>query len=893
MPTKRKEMIILTEKIMGDIYLEPEEEIIKNAKNIAEASKSAEKYIFRIVYEADEKSVILSEIKRLECETLEHSDAKSCVTIKANMDQLTAIKSLDCVNKVEMEDVFVAETAATPTENFDNNIAEVSAFTEQVSLAAMEDEAISTMCYGGDSGSDCENSNTMQTAYYLPISSWVNGCICCPGTEIWYKFTASASNAAEYTIYTSGSLDTMGYLYSSNGTLITSNDDGGGSLNFSITEELTYGATYYVKVKAYGSNTGNYNIRVGYTTQSSSGGGNDSDGSNDQASAIQLTLNSWQSGEICCPDAEIWYKFTPGTSAYYTVYTIGSLDTYGYLYDSNSNQIDSDDDNGTGMNFKMVYHLTANQTYYIRAKAYGNSTGSFSIAVTDTVFVESVMIDASYVTLNKDETATLSATVLPSYATNKTIRWESSDTGVVTVNASTGKITAVNGGSACVTAYSQDGSGKSSCCAVVVNVLIETVTVDTSTRLMHVGEGDWFTATVCPENASNKLLYWTSSDTAVASVHPATGYVTAKAVGTVDIYATAQDGTGKRGVCVLTVEPVIPVQSITMCADKHTMLIGETQYMSYDIYPPDATNQTVAWSSTDTSVAEVNANTGRISAKAAGTATITVTTNDGSFVASCIVKVVIDIVTIQKDGNFFSVQFQNGLLWKSVEYDLGNDDFSMYVPQEAKDRRSYNMTQLFSAEQLAFLYLLDPLGVGAYLDKCFLLPGWENRPLEDSLFLKDAVFREIFGVKPQLFRKLPNGTILYYENQETITGEFRKNVYSTAEIIFGTHVIYDLVELVDFVIDVITGLFTMLPYVSEIILGIDIVKALFFSGAIQGTLSSGATIFLDKYVEKYVTNYGYSEDYVRKNLIEEIYKSMIYDKMIEYLVLKNTFITEE
>ena len=51
--------------------------------------------------------------------------------------------------------------------------------------------------------------------------------------------------------------------------------------------------------------------------------------------------------------------------------------------------------------------------------------------------------------------------------------------------------------------------------------------------------------------------------------------------------------------------------------------------------------------------------------------------------------------------------------------------------------------------------------------------------------------------------------------------------------------------------------------------------------------------FLDKYVEKYVTNYGYSEDYVRKNLIEEIYKSMIYDKMIEYLVLKNTFITEE
>lgn len=47
---------------MGEIYLEPEEETIKNVKDIAEASKCAEKYIFRILYETDEKSVILSEV---------------------------------------------------------------------------------------------------------------------------------------------------------------------------------------------------------------------------------------------------------------------------------------------------------------------------------------------------------------------------------------------------------------------------------------------------------------------------------------------------------------------------------------------------------------------------------------------------------------------------------------------------------------------------------------------------------------------------------------------------------------------------------------------------------------------------------------------------------------
>ena len=115
----------------------------------------------------------------------------------------------------------------------------------------------------------------------------------------------------------------------------------------------------------------------------------------------------------------------------------------------------------------------------------------------------------------------------------------------------------------------------------------------------------------------------------VASVDSATGYVTAKAVGTADFYATAQDGTGKQGVCALTVEPAIPVQSITMCCDTHTMSVGETAYLSYNIHPADATNQAVIWCSSDTSVAEVDLCTGYVAAKKAGTTIITATTNDG------------------------------------------------------------------------------------------------------------------------------------------------------------------------------------------------------------------------------------------------------------------------
>ena len=762
-------MIILTEKTMGEIYLESEEEIIKNAKEIAVESQTAEKYIFCISYEATEKSFVLSEIKRLECEILEQSDTKTCVTVKASMAQLAAIKSLNCIEKVEMADDYSATTTENVSEIMTANELETTEFTEHVSLAAMEEETISTMCYGGDSGSDCDNSNTMQTAYYLPISSWVNGCICCPGTEIWYRFTASASNAAEYTIYTSGSLDTMGYLYSSNGTLITSNDDGGGSLNFSITEELTYGATYYVKVKAYGSNTGNYDIRVGYTTQSSSGGQDDSDCSNDQASAIQLTINSWRSDEICCPGAEMWYKFTSSTTAYYTVYTVGSLDTVGRIYDANFNQLDGDDDDGTGLNFRMVVRLTAGQTYYVKVSAYGSNTGYFSIAITNTVFVEYVSIDQGYIALDKGETVTLTATVTPSYATNKTLRWETGDASVATVSQS-GVVTARGAGTTCICAYSQDGTNKSSCCEVEVNVPVESVTINTSSLLMRVGEHDDLDAEVCPTDAVNKLILWSSTNTGVVWVNEATGRVEARGIGSATIYATAQDGTGVRGSCTVQVEAPIAVQGIDICCETYTMNVGESTYLSYDIYPADATNKSVTWCSSNTSVAEVNASTGKITAKSIGSTLITVSTNDGCFTATAFVGV--EKTKIYQTENTFRYK-GDGTLAEDLEYnDISVSDlkamdwinWSDFVATDAesfRDSWEYMCTSLFSTEplQTVVLDMIDHFMSGTGTD-------YSNETLTEKVIAHSSTQTYIESVKNCINQliNLYNGDImqLYY-----------------------------------------------------------------------------------------------------------------------------------
>ena len=329
---------------MGEIYLEPEEEKIKNAAEIAAVSESMEKFIFTVFYALSDKEIILSELKRIGAVIVNHTDKDSAVTVKMSMAQLAAIKTLECVERVEMPEQNKAKTISMKDG--------MKATPMVVSQVSNENE-ISLLCYGdgGSSGSNCDCSNDISTAIYLPLSTWKSGSIHCPYAEMWYRFTASVSNASQYRIYTTGSLDTMGYLYDANGSYITQNDDNGG-LNFSITRSLTYGATYYICVRAYGSNTGNFSLRVDYTTSSSSGNDNSDDCSNDMSTAITLPLSTYVSGSIECPCAEKWYRFTASNSnaSQYTIYTSGSLDTVGYLYNSNGTLITSNDDSGANMN---------------------------------------------------------------------------------------------------------------------------------------------------------------------------------------------------------------------------------------------------------------------------------------------------------------------------------------------------------------------------------------------------------------------------------------------------------------------------------------------------------------------------------------------------------------
>ena len=167
------------------------------------------------------------------------------------------------------------------------------------------------------------------------------------------------------------------------------------------------------------------------------------------------------------------------------------------------------------------------------------------------VLVTSISLSKTQLSLYYGQTYTLQATVSPSNAYS-VINWSSSNTTVATVDQS-GMITAKKLGRATITATATDGSGKSASCVVTVTG-VESITLNKTETSMYIGDTETLTATIFPSDVINNNLSWTSSSNTVATVDQ-NGVVTAKAIGTATITATATDGSGVSGSCVVKVVP--------------------------------------------------------------------------------------------------------------------------------------------------------------------------------------------------------------------------------------------------------------------------------------------------------------------------------------------------
>ena len=182
------------------------------------------------------------------------------------------------------------------------------------------------------------------------------------------------------------------------------------------------------------------------------------------------------------------------------------------------------------------------------------------------------------VTLNKStakveikKTLTLKATLTPSYAGQKALTWSSSNTAVATVSSS-GKVTAKKKGTATITAESVGGK-KGSCKVTVIGVQPTGVTLNLSTKTLHVGSSYTLKATVSPSNAENKTLTWKTGSNSVATVHE--GTVKARGEGTITI--TAITANGKKAACKVT---VLPKATVTASAKSQPVVLADDEALS-------------------------------------------------------------------------------------------------------------------------------------------------------------------------------------------------------------------------------------------------------------------------------------------------------------------------
>lgn len=495
-----------------------------------------------------------------------------------------------------------------------------------------------------------------------------------------------------------------------------------------------------------------------------------------------------------------------------------------------------------------------------------------TVTVVNGMTVTSIQLNKTNLSLEEGECYTLSATVYPSNANNKTLIWHSNNTCVATV--CDGTVCAVSVGTATITATSTDGSGKSATCRVTVtdDVLVTSITVSPSCQTMYAGSSYYLHATVFPCDAANKNVVWSSTNTFIATVNPTSGLVYAKSAGEAMIYATAQDGSGVRGICNISVSSVA-VSSVSICPKQKTLSPGETTTLSAVISPSCASNKSVAWTSSDTSVATVGTYTGVVTAQSDGTATITARVLNDDKTDTCTVTVDSrEKVFIKKDSHSFFVQFSDGKIWRHVGLDLSKKtdiyltpyppsfDIAEYDAMVVEEQRYFDniytregevaiLNDAYSIEQIAYLYLFDPLGIEYYMrTHASIITDFST---VEFLEFKDAVYETIFGTAERnagrFFFKIQDGNPVYGK----YTSSDRIDLYSNAEILFGAHTIFDWNNFWQSFAELIFG---NIPVISQIMLGVEMFQAMFFSSSIVGAVSNAASVYLENYVKEQVND---------------------------------------
>ena len=279
-------------------------------------------------------------------------------------------------------------------------------------------------------------------------------------------------------------------------------------------------------------------------------------------------------------------------------------------------------------------------TCTITVKTPNGKKRTCKVTVYNIIAVKSVKLNATSKTLNKWATYTLKATIAPSNASNKTLKWYSSNTKVAKVNSS-GKVTAVGPGKARIKV--KTNNGKTASCLVTVKLVpVSGVRLKLDRLLLKKDYKTKLSAVILPSYASDKSVTWSSSDESIVTV--ANGEVTGIEEGTAVITVTSSNG--KEASCEVTVvSPDTEIPDILLDRKMMEIETEKTGTLEASIVAPEGTDKTVLWESTRPDVAVVK--DGVITAKKVGYTTIIARTVFNT-VATCSVRVKLPPVAVTK-----------------------------------------------------------------------------------------------------------------------------------------------------------------------------------------------------------------------------------------------------
>lgn len=273
----------------------------------------------------------------------------------------------------------------------------------------------------------------------------------------------------------------------------------------------------------------------------------------------------------------------------------------------------------------------------IRATAADGGGQRASVNVTVKQQPESITLSGLSGNIRVGGGVTLKATVLPNTTSDKAVVWSTSDASVATVSAN-GYVKGVRAGSCTITCQSKTFPEVYAQIDVTVYAPVTSITFNEKKPSVAVGRSIALSWTVKPQDATDSSVSFSTNKPDVVSVSD-DGIVTGLKRGECYVYATANDGSGKKATIRVTVTQ--PVTGVTMKYTSQNVGLNKYTTNTAILEPANADNKKMQWTSQDERIATVSGNglNPKVTGRAWGTTTIIGTTDDGSYVVTYTINV--------------------------------------------------------------------------------------------------------------------------------------------------------------------------------------------------------------------------------------------------------------